>query len=432
MSKPTFSSKLTASLSIIGVAVGLGNVWRFPYMMGKYGGSAFLFIYIIFVLIFAIPALAGELSLGRHTGKGPIGAFSQATNSLFGKIMAYMISTAILVANAYYIVVIANLVYLTFFSGVSGFGSPHHDLQAELNNGNLQFGISIFVLSSVLFVVMQGLKKGVERFSKYIVPFFAIVMIYFLLHVLRIDGAVEKLIVFLKPDFEQLTIQNIFAALGQAFFSLTLGGTILVVYGSYLKKEENILKISIFSGLGDLGASLLISLILVPAILVYALNLEEGHTLLFSTLPVLFEQMPGGRILGTFFLFSLVLMAFLSSAAAVQFLSTSLNNNTKLTYKQSVILIGVLDLLLIIPCAFFGDIIPILDLIFGSGMQVIGSCCAIIALTWFIGKKITVNQIFNQKRNTFQNWFFVWLKWVIPAALILTLVLYIYSSIIKI
>lgn len=431
MSKPTFSSKFTASLSIIGVAVGLGNVWRFPYMMGKYGGSAFLFIYIFFVLIFAIPALAGELSLGRHTGKGPIGAFSQVTNSAFGKIIAYMISTAILVANAYYIVVIANLVYLTWFSGFSGFGNPHHDLQNELNNGMLQFGLSIFVLISVLFVVMQGLNKGVERFSKYIVPFFALVMIYLLFHVLRIDGAVEQLLIFLNPDFGQLTIQNIFAALGQAFFSLTLGGTIMVVYGSYLKKEESILKISLFSGLGDLGASLLISLILVPTILVYGLNLQEGHTLLFSTLPVLFEQMPEGRILGTFFLFSLVLMAFLSSAAAVQFLSTTLNNNTKLTYKKSVILIGVLDLLLIIPCAFYGDIIPILDLIFGSGMQVIGSCCAIIALTWFVGKKITIKQIFNQKTNTFRNWYFIWLKWVIPAALILTLVLYIYGRIIN-
>ena len=432
MSKLTFSSKLTASLSVIGVAVGLGNVWRFPYMMGKYGGSAFLFIYIFFVLIFAIPALTGELSLGRHSGKGPIGAFSQLTNSSFGKVIAYMISTAILVANAYYIVVIANLLYLTCFSGFSGFGNPQHDLQNELNNGMLQFWLSLFVLVSVLIVVMQGLKKGVERFSKYIVPFFAVVMVYLLFHVLRIDGAVKQLLLFLNPDFEQLTIQNIFAALGQAFFSLSLGGTILVVYGSYLKKDENILKISIFSGFGDLGASLLISLILVPTILVYGLDLQEGHTLLFSTLPVLFEQMPEGRILGTFFLFSVVLMAFLSSAAAVQYLSTSLNNNTKLTFKKSVILIGFLDLLLIIPCSFRGEIIPTLDLIFGSGMQVIGSCSAIIVLTWYVGRKITIKQIFNQRRNPFQNWYFIWLKWVIPLALILTLVLYINDSIKKI
>lgn len=432
MSKPAFSSKITASLSIIGVAVGLGNVWRFPYMMGKYGGSAFLFVYIFFVLVFAIPALMGELSLGRHSGKGPIGAFSNAFDSVLGKIVAYMISTAILVANAYYIVVIANLVYLTYFSGFMGFGNPHHDLQAELNNGLMQFGLSSFVLLSVLIVVIQGLNKGIERFSKYIVPFFAIVMIYLLVHVLRIDGAIEQLISFLNPDFDQLTIKNIFAALGQAFFSLTLGGTILVVYGSYLKKEESILKISLYSGFGDLGASILISLILVPTILVYGLNLQEGHTLLFSTLPVLFEQMPEGRILGTFFLFSLVLMAFLSSAAAVQFLSTSLNNNTKLSYKKSVILVGIFDLILIIPCAFYGDIIPTLDLIFGSGMQVLGSCFAIIALTWFIGKKVTLKQIFSTKRSAFQNWYFLWLKWVIPTALILTLGLYIYSNIVNI
>ncbi len=428
MSKATFSSRLTASLSVIGVAVGLGNVWRFPYMMGKYGGSAFLFIYILFVMVFAIPALGGELSLGRQTGRGPIKAFSEATGSVFGKVIAYMISTAILVANAYYIVVIANLVYLTYFSGFIGFGNTFHDLQHELNNGILQFGLSFCVLACVILVVIQGLKKGVERFSKYIVPVFAIVMIYLLYRVIRIDGAIDQLILFLKPDFEQLTIKNIFAALGQAFFSLSLGGTILVVYGSFLKKEENILKISIYSGLGDMGASLLVSLILVPTILLYGLNLQEGHTLLFSSLPVLFEKMPEGRILGTFFLFSVVLMAFLSSVAAVQFLSTSLNNNTKLSYKKSVILIGFLDLLLIIICSFHGDIIPILDMIFGSGMQVLGSCCAIIVLTWFIGKKITIKQIFKKEKKVFQNWYFLWLKWIIPVALILTLVLYIHDT----
>ena len=125
-------------------------------------------------------------------------------------------------------------------------------------------------------------------------------------------------------------------------------------------------------------------------------------------------------------------MAFLSSAAAVQYLSTSLNNNTKLTFKKSVILIGFLDLLLIIPCSFRGEIIPTLDLIFGSGMQVIGSCSAIIVLTWYVGRKINIKQIFNQRRNPFQNWYFIWLKWVIPLALILTLVLYINDSIKKI
>ncbi len=429
MSKPIFTSRLTAALSIIGVAIGLGNVWRFPYMMGKFGGSAFLFIYIIFVFIFAIPALMGELSLGRHTGKGPVGAFSNTFNPVFGKIISYTISTALLVANAYYIVVIANIIYLTYFSGFIGFGNNTHVLSNALNNNLLQLIISVSVLGLVLIIVLQGLKKGIERISKIFVPFFGLVMIYLLFHVLSLPEAIDKLLIFLKPDFGQITIKNVFAAMGQAFFSLTLGGTILVVYGSYLKKTESIPKVAILSGLGDLSASILVSLILVPAILIFGLNIEEGHTLLFSTLPVLFEQMPAGRIIGTFFLFSLTLIAFLSSTAAVQYLSTTIYNNSKLNFKKSVIIIGAFDLLLIIPCAFFGDIIPILDLVFGSGMQVLGSCLAIVSLCWFIGKKVTIFQIFGKNQTRFSPYLFNWIKWLIPTALILTLCLYIIDNI---
>lgn len=429
MSNPTFSSRITAALSIIGVAIGLGNVWRFPYMMGKFGGSAFLFIYILFVFIFAIPALMGELSLGRHTRKGPVGAFSDSLHPVFGKFVAYLISTALLVANAYYIVVIANIIYLTFFSGVYGFDNESYRLSESLNNNLLQFIIAASVLFLVLLVVMQGLKKGVERISKIFVPFFGLVMLYLLFHVLKLPGAIDKLLVFLNPDFSLLTNKNIFAAMGQAFFSLTLGGTILVVYGSYLKKKESIPKVAVLSGLGDLSASILVSLILVPAILIYGLNIQEGHTLLFSTLPVLFEQMPGGRFIGTFFLFSLSLIAFLSSVAAIQYLSSSLYKNTKLNFRKSILIIGVLDFILILPCAFYGNIIPVLDLVFGSGMQVLGSCMAIITLCWFIGRRITKHQIFGQSKTKFQGILFIWLKWVIPAALILTLCLYIIDNI---
>jgi len=428
MSKPTFTTRLTAALSIIGVAIGLGNVWRFPYMMGKFGGSAFLFIYIIFVFVFSIPALMGELSLGRQTGKGPVGAFSETFNPVLGKIFAYTISTALLVANAYYLVVIANIIYLTFFSAFKGFGNETSALSSSLDNSVLQFTISVSVLVMVVLVVLQGLKKGIERISKIFVPFFGLVMIYLLFHVLSLPKAIDKLLTFLHPDFTQLSIKNIFAAMGQAFFSLTLGGTILVVYGSYLKKTESIPKVAIFSGLGDLSASILVSLILVPAILIYGLNIEEGHTLLFSTLPVLFEQMPAGRVIGTFFLFSLTLIAFLSSTAAVQYLSSTLSNNSKIGFKKSVIVIGLFDLLLIIPCAFYSDIIPVLDLIFGSGMQVLGSCLAIISLCWFIGRKKAIFQIFGTSNNRFNVYLFRWIKWAIPAALILTLCLYIIDN----
>ena len=209
LNKPKFSSSLTAILSIIGVAIGLGNVWRFPYMMGKYGGSAFLFFYLIFVIIFAIPALTGELSLGRFLGKGPVGAFSALFNPFIGKSIAYIISSALLVVNAYYIVVIANIIYLAFYSGVYGFGNSSHDLTGVLCSSTLQLVLSVAVLILVLLVVIQGLKKGIERISKIFVQVFGFIMLYLLFHVLALPGAFNKLCLFLRPDFNQITILNV-------------------------------------------------------------------------------------------------------------------------------------------------------------------------------------------------------------------------------
>jgi NSS family neurotransmitter:Na+ symporter len=253
-------------------------------------------------------------------------------------------------------------------------------------------------------------------------------MIYLVFHTLTLPSSGEYLISFLKPDLSKLTPKNIFAGMGQAFFSLSLGGTMLVIYGSYVKKKENIPKLAIFTGIGDLSAALLASLFIVPTVLLYGLNLEEGYTLLFSTIPIVFQKLPMGRILGTFFLLSLFFIAFLSTVAALQLLSGTLANNTRLGKKKSIIIVGIADLFLMIPCAFFPQIIPKLDLIAGSGMQVFGSAIAMIALTRGFGKIKVVKQIFRNDKGKFKSVYFFWLKWIIPLALFLTLILYIYGS----
>ena len=153
MSKLKFSSRSAAILSLIGVAVGLGNVWRFPYMMGQYGGSAFLFIFLIFVFLFGIPALTGEFALGRSTGKGPVGAFTRAFGAKCGKPFAYFIVITILNANSYYLIIIANVAYSMYHGAFIGFDSNSDQLSDGLSHHFLQFIIAFFILSACLFVV---------------------------------------------------------------------------------------------------------------------------------------------------------------------------------------------------------------------------------------------------------------------------------------
>ena len=256
-------------------------------------------------------------------------------------------------------------------------------------------------------------------------------MIYLIIHALNLPGAKQHLLEFLKPDFTALTAKNIFAAMGQAFFTLSLEGTILITYGSYIREKTSLITLAFSTGLGDLTAALLAALFIVPTILVYQLDMQEGYTLLFSTLPHVFGQMPDDRMLGTLFLLALLLVALLSSLAVVQLYTRMLFDHTRLSLVQSLMLVGIAEAMLMIPSAFKPSIIGTLDLIFGSGMQVLGSCVAIVALYWGLGKGIAITQIFRTQQNRFQQLYFYWLKWVVPTVLIVTLLLYIYEKIIK-
>lgn len=428
--RPIFSSRIATVLTLIGIAVGLGNVWRFPYMMGKYGGSAFLFIYLGFTLLFAIPALTAEMALGRATQKGPLGAFSQVFGNRWGSIVGGIILFSLAMATSYYAVVIGNVLFTSWFSVLEGFsGDNIKTFELGLGRGWLQYGITISIISVSLFVISKGLKKGIEPLSKIFVPFFLIAIIYLIINALSLEGAGDKMLYFLKPDFQALDSEQIFAALGQTFFSVGLGGNFMIIFGSYLQKQENIPKIALMTATGDVSAALLSSLFIIPAILVFGLNMEQGPTLIFSTLPQLFMEMPGGRFVGSLFLISLSMVAFLSLVAALEVVVTGLLDFPKFQKHKNKIIIGVGAGLAVValPSALNPEIIGTLDLIFGSGMMVFGSALTVIGFVWGLGKFKALNEIFGTQHPSWINVFHFWIKWLIPIALIAVLVGYIYT-----
>lgn len=428
-----FSTRLGAILSMIGLSVGLGNVWRFPYMMGQNGGSAFLFVYIIFTVVLAIPAVMSELALGRETRKGPLGAFTQTLGPVAGRIVGFLLLTTVLVGDSYYIVVISNVTYSTFFSIAQGFGeSTMANYQEGLANGYLQLIIAFAILAVSLYVIHLGLRKGIERASRLIVPFFMVVMLYLMVNTLLIPGVGKELLVFIQPDWSQLNADVIFAGLGQAFFSLGLGGTFLMVYGSYMKKDQHIPEVAVSTGLGDMGAAIFASLIIVPPILVFGLDITAGPQLIFNTLPQLFMEMPFGRFAGSLFLLAFTAIAFLSNIAALEVFANALSEpgTTRLTKKQIIWLIAGIEVVLITPSALNPDLIGVLDMIFGSGMQTLGSAISIIALAWSVKKKGALKQVFGPDANgKMPAIYFTLIKWVIPAILLIILIGYLYTTI---
>lgn len=431
--RQVFSSNLATLLTMAGAAIGLGNVWRFPYMMGSYGGSAFLFIFLLFMLLFAVPAITGEWALGRETRGGAVGSFVKAVGPVWGRVIGYLLILGVVVANSYYLVVIANVVFSSYFSVAYGFSEQTIPAYKDfLQDGSTQYLVASLLLFIALFVIYKGLNRGIEFVSKLFVPFFFVTMMLLVAYVFSLDGAVDQMFEFLTPDFSSLTSKSIFAAMGQAFFSVGLGGTYILIYGSYMRKETSLSRGAVLTGLSDTGAALLAGLFIMPTILVFGLNMAAGPQLVFVTLPHLFEQMPLGRVVGSFFLIAFSLIAYLSAIGAIEVIVGGVSDDAdrnKLTRNRVLVLFGLIELVLMLPSSFTPEIIATLDLFFGSGLQVLGSCLALLALTWGLGRQKTLMQIFGRVNGVIPSLFFIWLQWVIPAALVLVLVGYVHGAI---
>ena len=425
-----FSSRTATVLSMIGVAVGLGNVWRFPYMMGRYGGSAFLCVYLAFTAFFAIPALMGELALGRATRKGPVGAFRAALGGRAGLPIGLLLLITVLVADSYYVVVIANVAYSLWAGAAHGFGpAALPALRAGLADGAIQYPIALALLAASLYVIHRGLRSGIERISKLFVPFFWLVAAVLIVGALSLPGAFARLGEFVHPDFAALKPAEIFAAMGQAIFSLGLGGTFMLVYGGYVADDTDIPATAVLTAVGNSGASLLTALFVVPAMLVFGLNMTQGPTLIFDTLPRLFHRLPYGALLGGAFLAGLVMVAFLSNVAALEVLYAGADEvpGVNLGRGRLLLAIGALEALLMLPSSFYPPVIAYLDLVFGSGMQAVGCALAVIALTWGLGKRTALAQIFGSETGAWRHLYFQWLRWAVPGALVLALCAYLYQ-----
>lgn len=422
---------MASILTFLGVAIGLGNVWRFPYMMGRYGGSAFLVVYLVFTLCFAFPALVAEMTLGRRSGHGTVDALRMTFGRLTGGMFGYMLLVVITVAGAYYAVVVANVVFTTGFSMLIGFHpESSSNYQQGLANGWMQYGITLLLIVTSLLVIHRGLISGIERISKAVMPFFFLALIYMIARAWMMPGAMEKVATFLKPDWEVIHARELFAALGQAFFSVGLGGTFVVVYAGFLPKNENIPRVALATGFGDAGASLLFSLFLVPSVLALAIPMDSGPSLIFNTFPRLFHEMPGGRFVGSLFLLSIAIVAFLSLVAAYQVPFTSLQNEHPTINRRKILwFIGLAQAVLALPCAMFPEIIGTLDLIFGSGMQVLGSALCILGLTWSVRKSDMLNDILqSRKPSLIHEFLYLWMQWIIPLALLAVLVNYVITE----
>lgn len=422
--RENFSSKFGLLMSTIGVAVGLGNVWRFPYMAGKFGGGAFVLLYIVLVLAFGVPALMAEFTLGRLTGRGPLGAFPKA-GLPGGKFFGWLLFITVFMATSYYTVVIGWVLYY-FVSSVSGAYVGMDTgafFDATLGDLGVQFFTTAIIIIAIIIVLMYGVQKGIERVSKFAMPALFIMMVILMIRSITLPGAAEGIMFYLVPDFSKITGSTVLGALGQAFFSLSLGGTFMMCYASYMSKNENIPQTALYTAIGDTTAGLLAGMVILPAAFAVGLEVTSGPALTFITAPAIFLRMPGGMLFASLFFLLLLLAAYLSDVASFEVLVSTLVDEFKWSRKKALILFGIAELVVAIPSMISVDFLSKNDLIWGSTMQPFGSAITMIALAWFVGRGKALEEINKGVEKPINPFWIFWIKYIVPTGIFIILVL---------
>ena len=346
----TFTSKIGFVLAAVGSAVGMGNIWMFPYRTGQYGGAAFLIPYLLFVALFGYVGLSGEFAFGRLTGTGPIGSYEYAMKSRGKKggavLGAIPLFGSLGIAIGYAIIV--GWVLRSTFSALTGtlMQTEPETFFAEMSATHLSsVPWHAIVVVLTVAVLIFGVSGGIEKINKVLMPTFFILFLVLAVRVAFLPGALEGYRYLLVPQWEFLLNPKTWVmAMGQAFFSLSVTGSGMIIYGSYLSKSEDIVHSSTMTAVLDTCAAMLAGFAVIPSVFAFGLDPASGPKLLFITLPRVFQQMPMGQLFAFLFFLSVLFAGITSLANMLEAVSEAAQSRLKLPRKLAVLLAGAATL----------------------------------------------------------------------------------------
>lgn len=436
--RSNFTGKLGFILAAAGSAVGLGNLWRFPYLAAQHGGGIFIFVYLILVVTFGFSMLIMELAIGRKTKQSSITAYTKL-NKKFGFLGVLAAIVPIIILPYYCVIGGWVIKYMVVFLTGAGRAAAEESFFGSFIGGPIQpLVFFIIFLLATMAIVLGGVQKGVERVSKILMPLLLVLTIGISVYVTTIDGAWDGIKYYLLPDFSNFSISTVCAAMGQLFFSMSIAMGIMVSYGSYVKDEIDlngcVNQIEIF----DTAVALLSGLMIVPAVFVFQpdkLN-TGGPGLMFATLPLVFEKMPAGQIIGAIFFILVLLAALTSSISIMEAIVSMVIDKFKIKRYLAVIGVTIFSILLGIPSAwgfgFWGniqilgmDFLSFFDFLTNSILMPIVALATCILIGWVvktepIEQEITKNGEKFKRRGIFR----VMVRYVAPVFLVMILVFY--------
>ena len=435
--RSSFTGKLGFVLAAAGSAVGLGNIWRFPYLAAKYGGGIFLLVYIILAVTFGFALMTAEIGLGRKTGLSAIGAFNKLNKKF--TFIGYLAAIIPAIILPYYSVIGG---WVTKYLAVYVTGGGHEAAGKTFFDDFISKPFEPLVwllifIGATAVIVLLGVEKGIEKVSKIMMPILVVLSVGIAIYAAFLPGAWEGVVYYIKPDFSKFSATTVLAAMGQLFYSMSLAMGIMITYGSYMKKDVNIessvKQIEIF----DTGIALIAGLMIIPAVFSFSGGTPEalgkGPSLMFATLPKVFETMTGGQIVGAAFFVLVLFAALTSSISLFETVLSFVCDKTKLGRKSAclVVFIGsvVIGLLSCFGYSIWADVkvfgmqfLDFFDFISNSVLMPIVAFLTCIFVGYIVKVKTITDEIEISARAKKRTLLSVMIKYIAPIFIVLILV----------
>ncbi len=438
--RDSFSSKFGIIAAVAGSAVGLGNIWKFPYVAGQNGGGAFLVVYLLFIVAIGLPVMLSEFSIGRRAQRNAIGSFKKlapGTPWYFVGVMG--VAAAFLILSFYSAVAGWTLEYV--FKSLANSFAGRNETELNLMFGDFISGTWRPLLWQMIFMILTawivaaGIKRGIEKYTKVLMPLLVVMIVILCIRSVTLPGSAEGLAFLFKPDFSKLTSDAVLGALGQAFFSLSLGMGTLITYGSYIGKNNNLPGTVVQVSVADTLIAIMAGVAIFPAVFAFGIDPAEGPGLVFITLPNIFQQMPGGYFFALIFFVLLAVAALTSSISVLEVVVAYFVEELNLSRKRATIFAAVMISVLGVFCTLsFGIMsdVHIFGLVFFDLMDFtasnlllpLGGFLIVMFVGWYLGSGPAREEISNngKYRLAYFPVFIFLLRFVAPFAITLVFI----------
>lgn len=435
--RSSFSGKLGFVLAAAGSAVGLGNLWRFPYLAAKYGGGIFLLVYLILAVTFGYALMVAEVSIGRKTGLSAIGAFRKLDKRY--TFIGYLAALVPIIILPYYCVIGGWVIkyFTAFVSGQASAAAQDGYFEGFISKtGEPIVWLAIFILLTAV-VVFLGVEKGIEKVSKVLMPALVLLSVVIAIYAITMPGALEGVRYYVLPDFSNFSIMTVVAAMGQLFYSMSLAMGIMITYGSYMKKdvdlEKSVSQIEVF----DTGIAFIAGLMIVPSVFVFsggdAAAINAGPGLMFVTLPKVFASMPMGTVLGGAFFVLVLFAALTSSISLMETIVSIVQDKLHWGRRLSCLIVTLFALAVALPSSLgFGawssitpmgmSFLDFFDFISNSLLMPVVAFLTCFFVGYVMGPKVVAQEVKSTSAFKREKLFVVMIRYIAPLCIIAILV----------